>query len=181
MGKRVKKRITNKQIRSAVYKGIKRNADRIFDLSQKDCPVDRGTLKRSGYVRKLKNGAVIGYRAPYAAAVEFGTKAFPIVGDTIIKVKQYFRRRRGKTGKLTKVGGSTVRAHVRKVTDGIIVPTQKRGRKKEFRTIHAIPAKEGRRFLTDNVKIGLKELPRDIAWALEKIKSVGKADPRGGK
>jgi hypothetical protein len=49
--------------------------DRMFAESQRIVPVDRGTLKRSGFIRYLPDGVEFGYRTPYAARVNFGLPA----------------------------------------------------------------------------------------------------------
>jgi len=61
-----KKRLSNAEINRIVLRGIKANADRIFDISQKYVPVDKGFLKHSGDVYTEKDGATIIYRAPYS-------------------------------------------------------------------------------------------------------------------
>jgi hypothetical protein len=48
--------------------------DEIFNQSQIDCPVDKGTLKSSGVLEKLRNGFRIVYRTSYAARQEFGVE-----------------------------------------------------------------------------------------------------------
>lgn len=45
----------------------------IFDASQDLCPVDTGFLKASGSIRDTGDDVEIGYEAPYASFVEFGT------------------------------------------------------------------------------------------------------------
>ena len=53
-----------------------------FSRSQDLCPVaveHGGTLKRSGYRRPQGQNFIIGYTAPYAAHVEFGTRPHVIV------------------------------------------------------------------------------------------------------
>lgn len=46
-----------------------------FTGSQRDVPVDTGTLKKSGNLVKLPNGFRIVYRTSYAATQEFGKPA----------------------------------------------------------------------------------------------------------
>lgn len=51
-------------------------ADFIFQKSQEtvaEKASDEGTLLKSGYVERKPGEKTIGYRAPYAAAIEFGT------------------------------------------------------------------------------------------------------------
>lgn len=48
-------------------------AEVIFAASQDLCPVDTGFLRDSGYVQIRSGDVEIGYSAPYASFVEFGT------------------------------------------------------------------------------------------------------------
>lgn len=48
-------------------------AEVVFELSQKDVPVDTGELKDSGKVIQKDDGAEVIYTAEHAAPVEFGT------------------------------------------------------------------------------------------------------------
>lgn len=59
-------------LKQAILEGIWDCGDAIFSTSQTLVPVDKGHLKKSGRVRRLRNGVQIAYRTPYAAAVEFG-------------------------------------------------------------------------------------------------------------
>jgi hypothetical protein len=59
----------------AMVRGLQDFGDVVFTDSQRDVPVDRGTLKKSGVFRRLPDGFEIAYRAPYAAPVHFGVKA----------------------------------------------------------------------------------------------------------
>jgi len=45
----------------------------VFTFSQMWCPVQTGTLKKSGYAREEGQDFVVGYTAPYAKYVEWGT------------------------------------------------------------------------------------------------------------
>lgn len=70
-----------------------------FTTSQDLCPVRKGTLKKSGYRKAYGKGAfIVGYAAPYAAFVEYGT--------TKMRPRAYLRGAwgivRGKAHKLTK-------------------------------------------------------------------------------
>lgn len=44
--------------------------DRIYEESQRDCPVKTGKLKESGYKRETKRGWDVGYDADYAMFVD---------------------------------------------------------------------------------------------------------------
>lgn len=55
-----------------LIRGVQDVGAAIFRESQRQVPVRSGELKRSGYVRKLPDGVEVGYRAPYAFAVETG-------------------------------------------------------------------------------------------------------------
>jgi len=50
-----------------------------FAESQNRCPVKKGILKKSGYERVEGRNHIIGYTAPYASHVEFGTRPHIIV------------------------------------------------------------------------------------------------------
>jgi hypothetical protein len=45
-------------------------ADKIYEESQANCPVDSGNLKASGYKVETKHGWDVGYTSPYAAFVD---------------------------------------------------------------------------------------------------------------
>jgi hypothetical protein len=59
-----------RQIRLRIIKGIQRNGDRIFTVSQMKCPVKTGNLKTSGYKVNVTEGCKIGYSADYACIYE---------------------------------------------------------------------------------------------------------------
>ena len=48
-------------------------ANVILDYAQANCPVDTGFLRESGYIRVQSNYVEIGFDAPYASYVEYGT------------------------------------------------------------------------------------------------------------
>lgn len=60
------------RIQRAFVLGLQDARDLMFTESQRIVNVDRGTLKKSGYTRNLRDGASFGYRAPYAKRVNFG-------------------------------------------------------------------------------------------------------------
>ena len=85
----------NRLITDAIVKGIKSNAERIFDISQNTdgcfVPVDTGFLKQSGGVEALNDGATIRYRADYASEIEFGTPAQPWSGPQEVRTRTHKR------------------------------------------------------------------------------------------
>lgn len=56
-------------------RGLEHVASEIFTISQRDVPVRKGTLKKSGGIRRIPGGWEIFYRTPYAHTVEFGFDA----------------------------------------------------------------------------------------------------------
>lgn len=67
--------------KKAVYDGVdavvevnREQAQALFQTSQALVPVETGTLRNSGQVKKTKTGATVVYTAPYAAKVEFSDK-----------------------------------------------------------------------------------------------------------
>lgn len=95
----------------AMLKGLEDVADEIFTLSQRDVPVDKATLKKSGLVRRITNGWEVVYRAPHAAVNEFGYDAH----EQQVRrhpVRAHYRRRfRGR--KLSPRRKISVKAHYR--------------------------------------------------------------------
>ncbi len=95
----------------AMEAGLGKAAEEIFTYSQRIVPVDKGTLKKSGGIRKIKGGWEIFYRTPYAAVVEYGFDAHE-QWVTRHYVSQHERRRfRGR--KLRPRRYISVRAHWR--------------------------------------------------------------------
>ena len=58
----------------ALVKGLQAFGDDVFTESQRNVPVDKGTLKDSGEIVPLDNGFLIHYRTEYAARQEFGVE-----------------------------------------------------------------------------------------------------------
>ena len=48
-------------------------ANVILDEAQANCPVDTGFLRESGFIQAIGDDVQIGFEAPYASYVEFGT------------------------------------------------------------------------------------------------------------
>ena len=57
------------QIEDAVQPLEKEVAEEILKEAQKNCPVDTGELKRSGFVKKVSEGYTVGFGAEYAMIV----------------------------------------------------------------------------------------------------------------
>ena len=96
---------------SAMEAGLGRAVEEIFAFSQRDVPVDKGTLKKSGGIRKIPNGWEIFYRTPYAPTVEFGFDAHEQ------RVRRHYvmdhQRRRFRGKRLRPRRYISVRAHYR--------------------------------------------------------------------
>lgn len=93
---------------AAMVRAIHDWGDLVFTTSQRDVPVDKGTLKKSGILRKLPNGIEIVYRTPYAWPVHEG------VPEHDERVRQHFvrshlRRKRRQARRRTIM----VRSHLR--------------------------------------------------------------------
>lgn len=58
-----------KQIEQAIKPLEKEVAEEILKEAKKNCPVDTGNLKNSGYVRKQGDGYTVGFGADYAMVV----------------------------------------------------------------------------------------------------------------
>lgn len=58
----------------AFRKGCQDFMVQVFQMSQQQVPVDNGVLRESGYMDIESKVMVIGYTAPYAAAVHYGYK-----------------------------------------------------------------------------------------------------------
>ena len=155
-----------KQIEEAVIRGIRRNAERIFNLSQDTAscyvPVDTGMLKRSGYINETPKGSEIGYRASYASSIEFGAPEQPITGTQTVKVKSFKRK-----------DGSIVQAHTKKYVNKRLIRIRPKHSKFEwgkpiFRVIDKIAEKKPQLFLTRSVRDGIPYLPDDIRFELKR-------------
>jgi len=167
-----------KQVVQAVIKGIQRNGDRVFDISQQEgyVPVDTGFLKASGYVERKKNGVKIGYRADYASAIEFGIpNDVPIKGDQVVHRRTYVRRG------YTRKDGAYVPPAVVPARDVVyhnqrLIPLREsaeKGRGKLiFRVISKIKARAGRFYLHRALQEGIKFLPEDIKYYLKDLGKV---------
>ena len=51
-------------------------AERIFADSQRDCPVNTGKLKASGYIKETEDGYEVGYSEDYAQYVDKMPQAY---------------------------------------------------------------------------------------------------------
>jgi hypothetical protein len=158
-----------RKIVDAIIKGVQRNGDRIFDISQDTsagfCPVDKGTLKKSGYINYPSNGVEMGYTADYASVVEFGTEGGPIEGTQVVKVSSF--RRKTKTGKVAQVS-----AHERRYENKRLIAFHPQGQKTIYRVINEIPPKEGQFYLTRAYQAGIAHLAEDLKYELAKLGRV---------
>lgn len=71
--------------REAIKAGLRDAADDVFAASQRNVPVDKGTLKKSGSVVETEDSVTVGYNTPYAEYVHEGTAAH-IIMPRIAKV-----------------------------------------------------------------------------------------------
>jgi hypothetical protein len=167
-------------IMDAITKGIKRNAERIFDISQntEGCyvPVDTGFLKQSGGVEPLSNGASIRYRADYAAEVEFGTKGEPWSGSQDVRVRTHKRNAyTRKDG--TYVSSHNVKGHNKHYENQRLIafrPKNGKGRSSEniYRVVSGNGATEGQFFLTRAVQEGIGFLATDMELYLKRLEQL---------
>ena len=170
----------NRLITDAIVKGIKRNAERIFNISQdtEGCfvPVDIGTLKQSGEKADLNDGATIRYRADYAAEIEFGTPAQPWSGPQEVRTKTHKRsaytRKDG-----TYVNAHRVQGHTKRYENQRLVgfrPKNGKGRSSEriYRVMSNKGGFDGQFFLTRAVKEGIQFLPSDIELYLKRLEQL---------
>ncbi len=171
---------TQKKIIAAMRKGIKRNAERIFDLAQDSVngtiPVDTGNLKRSAIWVETAYGYKIVFRADYASEQEFGRKESPITGSQVVHKKSYFRK-----GFVRKDGVAmppmTIKAHdvtyenkrLIAIRAKYITKSGKTKSKKIFRVINKNAEIKPHLYLTGAIQKGLPYLLEDMAFYLEKI------------
>ena len=171
----------NDLLRSAIIKGIQKNASRIFDTAQdtEACfvPVDTGTLKQSGRVIDLVDGASIQYRADYAADVEYGTPGEPWSGTQTVYTKAH--KRKGymrKDG--TYVNAHNVAGHNKRYENSRLIgfrpktgPKQ-RSHRKIYRVMSAKNATEGQFFLTRALQQELPYLAQDMEQFLKELERL---------
>jgi hypothetical protein len=99
---------------AALHRGIQLGiydiADEVFAMSQRPwppgVPVDKGTLKKSGNIRRGELEAIVGYNTPYAAAVHYGIR------DQDVRVRAHDRLTRA--GKMVEVRSHTRHIRARK-------------------------------------------------------------------
>jgi len=180
-------------VRKTLVEGIRRNGERIFDISQRNAegfvPVDRGILRQSGYVRNIRKGVIIGYKASHSARVEFGQPEFHYTGSKTVTIKKHTIH--------TKYGPRTIKTHDRIYVNKRVVRIRPRaGWNKEmiekaygvripgnvsrmtvygtpiFVVMSRIPARPGQFFLTRAVLEGIKKLPEDMKQSLKRIGTV---------
>lgn len=86
-------------------------AQSVYGLSQKYVKVRSGRLKRSGKVRKTRDGYEVAYSAPYAATVNYGRRG----GEERVKAHDVKRHRARIHGRTVMVKRHHVRAFNRRV------------------------------------------------------------------
>jgi hypothetical protein len=170
----------NALINDAIVKGIRANADRIFDISQntEGCfvPVKNGILKMSGNMVPLDDGASIVYRADYAAAIEFGTPGEPWSGSQDVRIRSHKRKAYvRKDG--TYVNAHNVQAHSKHYENSRLIgfrPKAGKGRsqKKIYRVMSSKGSTEGQFFLSRAVLEGIMFLPTDIEVYLKRLEQL---------
>lgn len=164
------------KLRKAIIKGLQRNGDRIFDVSQRteECyvPVDTGMLKKSGYKKNISKGFEIGYVTPYAADVEYGHNGKPAVTRTVTGGGYWRKSYKTKSGKI--VPAKYIPTYTMQVTGKRLVQVQPK--------IDCIPhgpriwvwiddtkPREGQYFLTRATMVGIKDLVKDIEFYVSKV------------
>jgi hypothetical protein len=63
------------RLRRAMVRGLQDAGEKMFTESDRDVPVDKGELKKSGVFRRLPDGFEIVYRSGHAVPVHFGVPA----------------------------------------------------------------------------------------------------------
>ena len=105
------RKTAREKIRLALIQAIQNTGNRGFGYSQSKCPVETGTLKRSGSVKKIDNGITITYSAQYASFVEQGFSAGTVYAKAHVRaghqVKGYSYYTKGSTGGHFIEGGLT--------------------------------------------------------------------------
>lgn len=96
------------KMRKAAVRGLQDVGDEMFRHSQGIVNVDRGTLKKSGFIERLDDGVTWGYRAPYARAVNDGYNAHDE------RVRRHFVREHRRLVKGVRIGGKAYRYSPRK-------------------------------------------------------------------
>lgn len=176
-----RKRSLHELVLKAIILGIQRNGDRVFSTSQNTdacfVPVDKGTLKRSGFVEKLPRGIRIGYTAPYAARVHSGGPAIPFKGTQVIHVGAHKRKGYEREDGVY-VDPVEVRSHDRTYVDKRVVAFRPKYSKFErgpliFRVLKEEPARKGTFFLTRALAQEIQRLPEDIEFYLRRLEKTG--------
>lgn len=170
-----------KSIRDLIIKGVQRNADRIFDISQSTqacyVPVDTGMLKKSGTIEHTDKGAIIAYRTDYASDVELGIEAdIPIEGEQKIYVKKH-KRRAYTTSSGKRVPATIVQGHTTIYKNKRLIRMRPKHSKFEygdpiFRVIDKIKKREGQFYLTRALQEGIKHVGEDVAFYLRRVGNV---------
>ena len=162
-------------VKQAILRALQRLGDSILDKSQQTVPVDRGTLMRSGYTKKLAGrGVEVGYTAPYAAQQEFGMPSLPYEGVQRVKIKPYNYRLVDNEGNVRQV---EVPAHERTYVNKRLIGFRPRigntrGSEVIFRVMDKSPEIQPKYFLSNAVKDSLPELPQLIIHEMKKIPNV---------
>ena len=187
------KKETMDAIRGAITEGIRRNGQRIFDISQQteNCyvPVRTGFLKENGGWENIERGVNLYYRTPYAADVEFGSDSKPVSGTQSVHVKSHTRKGyTTKTGK--RVQKHNVSAYDMQLKDKKLVSWEPRINKFQygeriFRVVDKEGGQKGQFFLTRAFYEGFPELVHDINFHLQRLNgtknsSVVKESPKQG-
>mgnify|MGYP001570207808 CR=1 FL=1 len=159
-------------ILQAIVDGIRRNGERIFNLSQatEKCYVPRvtGFLAMSGGVEPITNGVELRYRASYSEIVHDGREtAIPITGTQRIYRPTYRRK-----------NGSVVQGHWVEYTNKKLIGFRpkiagskfERG-EKIWRVISEEKPRKGQFFLSRAVVENIPYLPNDIEFNLKRLEN----------
>lgn len=138
-----------RKLYEAAVRGIQDVGDQMFAYSQRIVNVDRGTLKKSGFIEYLPDGVRWGYRAPYARTVNDGVPQGRMEQVREHAVRAHKRRPPGRT----KAG------HRRRKT--IMVKQHTRG---PF--VRAIKARQGSRFMERSIEHVRPQISRIIGRKL---------------
>jgi len=180
----VKRKDVRKVVHAALVDGMRRFGERIFSRSQETdkcyVPVDTGFLKRSGYTKQIPNGIEIGYIAPYSADVEVGHTDRPVQGTFSYLVPAHTRRshtRVNPNGTVVIVAESTIPEHMVTLVNKRIITFRPKIDKfnrgpQITRVISVERGRKGQFFLARAAMDSLNGLPKDLIFALKKIKGA---------
>lgn len=122
-------------------------------------------MKKSGYFKNIADGITLGYTAPYAGKVEWGSPAIPYTGTQIIHRKAYTRRD----------GAHVKETEVKYVNKRLVGfrPKLEGGHRGPliFRVLSEEKARKGQHFLGRALHKEITHLPEDLEFYLKRLES----------